>query len=328
MADQTASEVVSETGDLDLEQAVAMFRKAQEAEAKPTKPAPEGAANQEASEAEGNAEVEGAELSEQEPQQEHEGESAAEQEEPAKPVKLKLDDGREITADEALKGYLRTEDYTRKTQSLAQKERDVQSHIAATLTNLENLHKEITALRPQEPDWLAIKREYPDQWQDIRLNWEIEDKKRAKLASDLSATNQKALQEAQLHAYNTLIAGDFEPKWRNPQALNADIAKLAEWAKQSGASVNRINAVSDAFDVIAWEKARRYDEIMKLKPVGKKMVADKPKPQAPGAKPRIMNAVPQVAVERFQKTRSLEDAAALYSAVAKANTKGASQRRH
>lgn len=323
--DQTAvlDNLSESSGELTVEQAVAKYKEMQGA-AKPQAKAPPEGDDQEVLEAD---EAEGAEAAEQEPET-TESESQPEDEEQAEPVTLELDDGTKITADEAVKGYLRQGDYSRRQQQLSQKEKEVQAQITATLTNLEGLHKEVQALQPQEPNWLELKREYPEQWEDMRLQWEADGKRRAGVIEKLRTERQKATEAAQIAAWNDLNSGQFEPKWRNPQALQADIAKIAEWARNNGAPVQRINSVSDAFDVVAWEKARRYDEIMGMVKTGKKAVAGKPKPMKPQAKPRTSAAVPPVVVERFQKTRSIDDAVALYRAAKSASSKGASQRRH
>lgn len=323
--DQTAvlDNLSESSGELTVEQAVAKYKEMQ-AGAKPAKQAPPEGETQEVLEAD---EAEGAEAAEQEPET-TESESQPEDEEQAEPVTLELDDGTKITADEAVKGYLRQGDYSRRQQQLSQREKEVQAQITATLTNLEGLHKEVQALQPQEPNWLELKREYPEQWEDMRLQWEADGKRRAGVIEKLRTERQKAEEATQRAAWAELNSGTYQPKWRNPQALQADIGKIADWARNAGFTNQRINTTFEAADWIAWDKARRLDEIVAMANTGKKMMVGKPKPMKPQAKPRTSAAVPPVVVERFQKTRSIDDAVALYRAAKSASSKGASQRRH
>lgn len=101
-------------------------------------------------------------------------ESESEQEAPKPEVKLwKVKAGEEeleVPEEELLKSYLRTADYTRKTQELAKQRREWEEgelkasreHRAQQQSALAELKTAIESLNPKEPDWSRLRAELPE----------------------------------------------------------------------------------------------------------------------------------------------------------------------
>ncbi|KKL17010.1 hypothetical protein LCGC14_2489860, partial [marine sediment metagenome] len=94
------------------------------------------------------------------------------------------------TAEELVNGYSRTADYTRKTQTLAEDRKKVDSELAETqgarqeyLQNLKVLNKSLTDLNPQ-PDWVQVKRDRPGTYATEYADWQRQDGQRQKLRDE------------------------------------------------------------------------------------------------------------------------------------------------
>ena len=113
----------------------------------------------------------------------------------------------EVTLDEALKGYSRTQDYTRKTQALAQERREFhEKEVAALQAERQQYAQYLGQLRQHldaysaEPDWPTLKATMtPEMFAATWTEWDTRSKQIAAVKAEeqrIAEENQKAAQTA------------------------------------------------------------------------------------------------------------------------------------
>jgi hypothetical protein len=236
-----------------------------------------------------------------------------------------------LTKDEVARGYLRTEDYTRKTQALAEERRAIQQHAAAVMQErqqyaalLPALEQQIKSLLPVEPNWEELAAtdpvEFNRQWAAKQLRdqkLQAVQSEQARLAALAQQQNAQMTEQQIAGERQRLVAAN--PRWSDPERWKQDRTAVREYLAGYGYSAEEISAVTDHRAVVIAHKARLYDEAVK------KGVVPKAKPQqqaqrapAAAAPSRPGSAVVRRPVseltrakQRLAKTHSLADAASL-----------------
>lgn len=242
--------------------------------------------------------------------QEAEGESEAQEEEESQIVEITLPNGAKINADEAAKGYLRQDDYTRKTQALSQKESQFQAQSAEYVKRLQGVFSEVVSLLPKEPDWAARVDEVgADQALKEQIQWNSRQKVLAQAQAEIQEQNKAAMAQAQIKARETLLAGEFDPSWKDPKTLSKAMEGVSDYLASYGYGAEVLTSLADPNIAVIAEKARRYDELQKVKPEAKKMVKDKPKPLKPNGRQHESSSERsnKQALNRFHQTKTAED---------------------
>lgn len=308
----------------------------------------EAAAIQAAAEGEGEGEPQHHETSDEEPEEGEpapgdEDEPAADEEAENDPEKLPTHvtvtlDGKpvQVTLDEAIKGYQRQADYSRKTQALAEERKQHETRAAefakeessvkeeraqyAQLLNL--LANRLKELEPQEPDWAALyaqdKQEFVVQrqlWQDHLAQKEAISKEQERLKGLQTADQVKTHNARVTEGRKALLA--YEPKWSDEAVRQAEFAKLRQYATDTlGYTQSELEQAGDHRTVIAAHKAMKYDALMakakSLKPTGKS-----PKTAPAGGAARTAPLQPETkssksAMRRLAQTGHERDAAAVF----------------
>jgi hypothetical protein len=224
-------------------------------------------------------------------------------------VHITLPDGRQINADEAAKGYLRQDDYTRKTQGLSQKEKQLQAHFTEAMQRLQATTEQVATLQDAEPDWVELAATLtPQEYQVEYAKYQ----KRTQLLQSAKhqLTTYQQQQQAQMwgHTLAELSQDGFEPAWRDPDKLQAGLKVAADYALNEGVPEIYLASPLPAAAVRILEKARRYDELQKAKPEAAKAVVNKPKPIKPGAKSELSPAKSdaKTAMNRFYQKRDID----------------------
>lgn len=255
--------------------------------------------------------------------------------EPAAPTprtrKLKLPDGseEEVTEDEAYAGYLRTKDYTRKTQAAAEEKKlaaaaraEAQNARAAHLAALEEQQQAMAAMVPQEPDWADLaKRLTPAQYAVAQENWRLFDTRRKQIAEEKKRVADEMDKEAsrdlaERQAFEESQLLNALPSWRDPVKMKAERGRLVNWLRNKGFSDEQIGTVADHRLVVSLRNAMLWEELQsgsKPKPAGRNSKA--PRIAGPGApitpaKPKEGQAK-QRAKDRLAETGRVGDAAKL-----------------
>ena len=249
-------------------------------------------------------------------------EETEEEEKPTEVYTVKVD-GKEIdvTLDELQKGYSRTQDYTRKTQQIAETRKVVEAEASAIRAEREQYAQLLGALKQQlesteaPVDMDRLYNEDPIEW--VRQS-EVMRQKQDKLAAIQSEqqrlsqlTAQQRAQEMQAHlATQQEALIQAVPEWKDSKKAQAEKALLVEFGKKIGFSDEELKNVYDHRAVIALRKAALYDQMMSKRGQIKPVVNNGPRPAKPSAAGRVSTTTESTrAKQRLAKSGRVNDAA-------------------
>ena len=233
-------------------------------------------------------------------------------------------DGKEIevTLDELQKGYSRTQDYTRKTQQIAEARKAVEAETAAIRAEREQyaqllgaLQQQLESAGEQPVDWDRLYAEDPIEW--VRQRELARDKQERKAAiqseqqrlSQLTVQQQTEEMKAKLAQEQELLISAV-PEWKDPQKAKAEKALLVEFGRKIGFSEDELKNVYDHRAVIALRKAALYDQMVSKRKDIKPVVNNGPRPVKPSAAGRVSSTTEGTrAKQRLAKTGRVDDAA-------------------
>ena len=269
-----------------------------------------------------------AEYVESEPEEmEAASEEAVEAEEPPR-YRVKVDNEEvEVTLDELLKGYSRTSDYTKKTQTLAEQRKQVEAERqrieeAAKLRDQYaqrlSVIEQMLASQPEE-DLATLKETDP-----IGYTMKIAERmEREKQVQAIRAEQQQIAQKQQAEYQENLrrhLALEAEklsqaiPEMSDPVKGEVIRKEIKDFARAIGWSEQELAQIYDHRAVLALYKGLQHEKLQKSKPVATKKVAEAPKMLKPGTTGKQTTAE-QDAVKKLQqrlaKTGDRRDAARL-----------------
>jgi hypothetical protein len=249
-------------------------------------------------------------------------EETEEEEQPAEVYTVKVDGKEvEVTLDELQKGYSRTQDYTRKTQQIAETRKAVEAEAGAIRAERELYAQLLGALKQQlesteaPVDMDRLYNEDPIEW--VRQS-EVMRQKQDKLAAIQSEqqrlsqlTAQQRAQEMQAHlATQQEALIQAVPERKDSKKAQAEKALLVEFGKKIGFSDDELKNVYDHRAVIALRKAALYDQMMSKRGQIKPVVNNGPRPAKPSAAGRVSTTTESTrAKQRLAKSGRVNDAA-------------------
>lgn len=232
----------------------------------------------------------------------------------------------QVPEDELIRGYSRTQDYTRKTMALAQQRKQweetevaaVRKERAEYAETLTKLTEAITLLHPKEPDWATLRVQLPpDEYAAKRDEWDGVQKQLSAITAERERVAQQQAEDAQkgfeAHVDDQrmkLIEADpdFGDPTKGPELSKA----LTTFAKDRGFSEEELNGVADHRLVLLLRDAMRYQEQQKKAPAIKTKLEKVITSSAPGGSkansPRPTKG--QQAMTRLRESGRVEDAAA------------------
>ena len=232
-------------------------------------------------------------------------------------------DGKDVTVtlDELQKGYSRTQDYTRKTQQIAEVRKQVEAETQAVRAEraqyaqlLGALQAQLQAAEPQV-DLDRLYQEDPIEW--VRQKEVLRERQeramaiqseQQRLAQLQQAEQQRATEEYLLQQKDALLAA--LPEWKDPKKAKAEKALVVESAKAAGFSEDDLKNVYDHRLVLLLRKAGLYDQMMSKRQGIKPVVSNGPRPAKPGAAGRVSTTTESTrAKQRLAKTGRIDDAA-------------------
>ena len=228
----------------------------------------------------------------------------------------------EVTLDELQKGYSRTQDYTRKTQQIAEVRKQTEVELQAVRAEREQYAQLLSALESQvqqvaQPniDWDRLYQEDPIEWVRQREVMRDNQEKAAAIQSEQQRLSQLSQQEqAQFmqqrlqHEQEALLAAI--PDWKDAKKAQAEKALLVEFGQKIGFTPDELKNVVDHRAVLMLRKAALYDQMMSKRGNIKPVVNNGPRPAKPGAAGRVSNTTEAVrAQQRVAKTGRVDDAA-------------------
>jgi hypothetical protein len=232
-------------------------------------------------------------------------------------------DGKEVsvTLDELQKGYSRTQDYTRKTQQIAEVRKQAEQETQAVRAEREQYAQLLGALQAQlqssEPqiDLERLYHEDPIEW--VRQK-EVMRERQEKLGaiqseqqrlSQVSQYEQQRAMEAQLASQQEALLAAL-PDWKDPKKAKAEKALVIESAKAAGFTDEDLKSVYDHRLVLLLRKAALFDQMVSKRQGIKPVVNNGPRPAKPGAAGRVSTTTEGMrAKQRLAKTGRIDDAA-------------------
>jgi hypothetical protein len=232
-------------------------------------------------------------------------------------------DGKEVsvTLDELQKGYSRTQDYTRKTQQIAEVRKQAEQETQAVRAEREQYAQLLGALQAQlqssEPqiDLERLYHEDPIEW--VRQK-EVMRERQEKLGaiqseqqrlSQVSQYEQQRAMEAQLASQQEALLAAL-PDWKDPKKAKAEKALVIESAKAAGFTDEDLKSVYDHRLVLLLRKAALFDQMVSKRQGIKPVVNNGPRTAKPGAAGRVSTTTESVrAKQRLAKSGRIDDAA-------------------
>ena len=233
-------------------------------------------------------------------------------------------DGKDVAVslDELQKGYSRTEDYTRKTQALAQERKSAQAELAQVRTERAQYAQLLGALQEQlqqsqQPfDMERLREEDPIEWVRQREMQRENNEKMLAIQSEQQRVNQaeQVVKQQQMQAFlqsqkERLLT--VVPKLSDPKFAQAEKGRWIEAGKSIGFSEQELNGINDHRVLLALKSIADYNGMVAKR---KQVSSDKPKAKTvrPGVAPRKnqSSAVKQ-AQQRLARSGNAKDAASL-----------------
>ena len=232
-------------------------------------------------------------------------------------------DGKEVavTLDELQKGYSRTQDYTRKTQQIAEVRKQVEQETQAIRAERQQYAQLLGALQAQlqvsEPqvDLERLYHEDPIEW--VRQKEVLRERQEKAYAiqaeqqrlSYVGQQEQQRAMEVHLESQKDALLAAL-PEWKDPKKAKAEKALVLESAKSVGFSDDDLKSVYDHRLVLLLRKAAMYDQMVSKRQGIKPVVNNGPRTAKPGAAGRVSTTTESTrAKQRLAKTGRVDDAA-------------------
>jgi hypothetical protein len=228
----------------------------------------------------------------------------------------------EVTLDELQKGYSRTQDYTRKTQQVAEARKAAEAQLQAIRAEREQYAQLLGALSEQvksaadpQIDWDRLYREDPIEYVRQREVMRENKEKAAAIQAEQQRlseiSQQEQMQQLQaVKAKESQALLDAIPSWKDPAKAKAEKAMLVEFGQKMGFTPQELGNIYDHRVVLALRKAALYDQMQAKRQDIKPVTNNGPKPAKPGAAGRVSQMSDSVrAKQRLAKTGRVEDAA-------------------
>lgn len=224
----------------------------------------------------------------------------------------------QVTLDEALKGYSREQDYTRKTQALAEESKAEKAAIAAArdeyLGKLQTVEKIIEANQPRVDQ--SLRYTNPGEWSAQMQQHQQWAEQRRAVASETERLNAEQAQE-QARERETIAARESEallaalPEWKDPAIAKAETAALREYGQSIGFTDAELDDVLDHRAVRVLRDAMAYRNL-KTKSGQVRSAVEAKKVAKPGATsaPPSKTQDLQRAKQRLRQSGSVDDAEA------------------
>jgi len=239
-----------------------------------------------------------------------------------KKIRVKSDDQEiEITVEEASKGYLRNQDYTRKTQEVAALKKGVIEEAEQLKQGLQMIDSFLLAeLKPyEELDWEALKAEDKNEYLIKRDEYQSA----VQRVHGIRETFQQVNQQQQAHQVELLTQkaqeeaaelAKYEPKLKTNKQEVSD--SWASYAETLGFSREEMSSVIDHRLFVILDKAMKFDALQeKGKQVKDKKINKSGKRVVKGSqRDKKANQVQQQEkslVENFNKRQNVDSAAEL-----------------
>ena len=232
----------------------------------------------------------------------------------------------QIPLDEAVKGYQRQADYSRKTSALSEERKAFEAE-RQTVTQeraqyaqlLTALQQQVQANLQQEPDWQRLYDTDPLEYVRQKDVWRERQDKLA--AAQFESQRLTALQAQEQNNYlaklvqeNRAKLTEAIPAWKDSKKWEADRPKLLEYGQKLGFTAEELGQTYDSRAVVALYKAMQFDALNANRP---QPVTNKgPKTASAGSASTAPKSASDVtkAKQRLAQSGRIGDAASLFEA--------------
>lgn len=233
---------------------------------------------------------------------EDEGSDDSDEEEPEgrSEQRFKLDGiDEEVTLDELKRGYLRTADYTRKTQAAAEERRKLEAKAAEAAGVRGQYEEKLGAVeeflrqsQPQEPDWDTLRRQNPDEFAARFAEHQLHKRRLDAVTAERARVAAEREQE-QLEVFQARVAEEALkleaaiPEWKDPKVAAEGKRELVEFLGELGYAREEIEQVADHRILLLVRDALRWRKHQQKAPEVKERIREKVKAtelQKPGAR--------------------------------------------
>lgn len=230
-------------------------------------------------------------------------------------------DGQEhpVSVDELKAGYQRQADYTRKTQSLAEERRQLQSERTEYQQMLRSLSQTVANGLADPPDQALLEAD-PAEYVRQSQQWQARQQVAGAAAREQVRLQQMIALEDAAEAEAFRAEEDSRlavviPGWSDPAVRHAGKAEIGEYLVQAyGATAEELEAFHDHRLAVLAHKALQYDKLLSNRDLAQKKVRSVPQVQPPGAarsKQDVDAATVKALRDKFHKSGSIDDAAKL-----------------
>lgn len=224
-----------------------------------------------------------------------EGEPQAQEEALEQPTYKVRVNGEELDVplDELLRGYSRTADYTRKTQTVAEERKALEAELEKARVERSQYEQALEWAKSQlqsqqrEPDWQKLIDEDPieyvkqkEAWRDRKEQLAAVEAEQRRIAEQRQAEMQAMLAKKVQEETERLFS--LIPEWRDSSKATADKAKLLEYGMNMGFAEQELSQVYDHRAVLLLRKSMLYDELMAK---GQRKLAEAPAKSPATARP-------------------------------------------
>lgn len=246
-----------------------------------------------------------------------------------KAVKLKVplkrdgtEEHAELTLDDLRLGYMRQDDYQRKTQEIARtraeaeaqaqaRVKQIEQSVTQELRTLENFIEKVALPELATVDWNKLAAEDPAQFVQLSHRQQQILQAREKVRSELQAVEQQRLAEVQSRRAQAIEQAREELPKRIPNWNDELRQTLTKTGQEIGFSEQELGNVIDPRFVQVLFEAHQYRQMQKATPVIEKRVSEAPKVLKPSApKPQSTQArTAQDLKARIKKSGGRDNAA-------------------
>jgi len=207
-------------------------------------------------------------------------------------------DGKQITVDEAQKGYQRFSDYTRKTQEVAEQRTAVEADRLALTTerdqythNLAYMKSQFEALKGLDgsTNWEQLEQDDPIGYLQAKDRQRSVDEHMVTLGREqerltaVEQTQRDARQQTYIQTEHKALM-EAMPAWSDPKIASADREKISQYLQMKGVSVQEMADIYDHRLVAIFADAVMGHAIKDRQPLAAKKIAKaKPGMQISGA---------------------------------------------
>lgn len=235
----------------------------------------------------------------------------------------------EVTEDELINGYSRQQDYSRKTQELAERRKQIEAEQAEIETERAQYEQLLPALKQQleqqvqqEPDWDALYERDPIEATKLERQWrQVKEQRQAQIeAVEAEQKRLNELRQSKMQAEKRRYMEEQQrklpeliPEWKDAKRAEAEVKQIRDYLIGAGFSEQDVAKISNAQVVVMARKAMMFDKGQTVANKAKEQPRKGPKTLKAGSRGTQKRAKGEFeqAQQRLRQTGRVNDAASV-----------------